>query len=348
MRAFIALALIAAVAFADGSLDFSFVSGKNLTDAEGNFKFRYTDTYALTGVPAMGWISASIDADHADEKTKAKADVIFGCGSLPTRLIPPVALAAYASGKAAVELKLSQIASGLVTGSLDAKLQAGAVAISVPYIQEVNENGEVVDGYPVAYPCTTNKKTEGDVTYITCSGTHAMGPELTVTYVTSKTSGILKYGQTPVSPRSFEMIVEGKNFQLKSDKNHLRAKVALITASGKGNVKGEAQVRKVDGTEVYAAASSYVVIDGERVKVDVSVKSETYDKPTSEFSGKLLEAAFGGDFDARIASVDFPAGKTNFVYDPAVGAGSNVYKAGASTAVMSFFVVLVCALLALF
>ena len=349
MRAFIALALIAAVAFADASLDISFVSGKNLTNAEGDFKFRYTDTYALTGVPAMGWVSASIDADHADEKTKASADVIVGFGSLPTRLIPPVAFAAYASGKAAVELKLRDIAADLVNSKLDANLKGGAVAISVPLIEEVNKNGDVVDAYAVMYGCTTQKKLDGDVTYITCSGDHRKGPELTVTYVTSKRSGILKYGQTPVSPRSFEMIVEGKNFRLKSEDNHLRAKVALITASGEGKVKGEAQVRKVGGTEVYAAASSYVVIDGERVKVDVSVKSGEYEKPSAlDFSGKLLEAAFGGNFDARIASVDFPAGKTNFVYDPALGAGSNIYKAGASTAVMSFFVVLVCALLALF
>ena len=350
MRTFIALALLAAVAFADASLDFSFVAGKNLTNAEGDFKFRYTDTYAFTGFPAMGWVSASVDANAADEKAKASADVIFGVGSLPTRLIPPVALAAYASGEAALKLKLAEVATGLATGRLDAKLKAGAVAISVPYIQEVDKDGVVVNGYPVAYSCTTNKKTEGDVTYITCSGTHAMGPEFTVTYVTSKTSGIVGYGQTPVSPRSFEMIVEGKGFQLQSNENHLRAKVALITASGEGNVKGEAQVRKVEGTEVYAAASSYVVIDGERVKVNVEVKSEQYESPRSEvdLSAKLLEAAFGGNFDARIASVDFPAGKTNFVYDPAVGAGSNIYKAGASTAVMSFLVVLVCALLALF
>ena len=348
MRTIIALALLAAVAFADASLDFSFVAGKNLTNAEGDFKFRYTDTYAIDGVPAMAWISASVDASHADEKTKASADVILGVGSLPTRVTPPIGIAAYATGKAAVELKLSEIAAGLVLGNLNAKLKAGAVAISVPLIQEINKTGDVVNEYAVVYSCSTNKKTEGEVTYITCSGFHEKGPEFTVTYVTSKKSGILKYGETPVSPRSFEMIVEGKNFTLADQENHLRAKVALITASGEGNVKGEAQVRKVEGTEVYAAASSYVVVDGERVKVEVNVKSEGYERPRADFSAKLLEAAFGVNFDAQIASVDFPAGKTNFVYDPAVGAGSNVYKAGASTAVMSFLVVLVCALLALF
>ena len=347
MRAFIALALLAAVAFADGSLEMSFVAGKNLTNVEGDFKFRYSKTVALPGVPVMGWVSTSVDADVADEKAKAKADVILGVGVLS----PPAAMAAYASGNGAIELDLGNIASGIVAGSLDAKFQASAVAVSVPFIEEVDKDGNVVKSYAVVFSCIPgSKKEEGEVTYVSCSGKQLgslSGPEFTVTYVTSKVGGILKYGQTPVSPRSFEMIVEGKNFKLQSEENHLRAKVALITASGKGNVKGAAQVRKVDGTEVYAAASSYVVVDGERVKVDVSVKSETFNPP-AEISGKLLEAAFGGEFDARIASVDFPAGKTNFIYDPAVGAGSNVYKAGASTAVMSFFVVLVCALLALF
>ena len=343
MRTFIALALLAAVAFADASMNMSFVVGKNLTNAEGDFKFRFSKTLPLLNV--MGWVSTSVDASVADEKAKADADVILGAGLLS----PPIAMAAYAKGKAAVELDISNIVNGIVGGTLGANFQAGAVAVAVPLIQEINKSGEVVKFYIVDPGCKKGKeKTEGDVTYFSCTGTVDNGPEFTVTYVTSKVAGIVNYGETPVSPRSFEMIVEGKNFVLADQENHLRAKVALITASGSGDVKGEAKVRKVGNTEVYAAASSYVVVDGERVKVDVSVKSERYDEPTEVTASAILRAAFGGSVDAQIASVDFPAGKTSFIYDPAVGAGTNIYKAGASTAVMSFLVVLVCALLALF
>lgn len=345
MRAFIALALLAAVAFADASLDVKFVTGKNLTNAEGDFKFRYTDTYALTGVPVMAWVSASVDASVADEKAKASADVILGAGILN----PPVAFAAYASGKAALNLNLVDVAKGIIKGDLAANFQAGAVAVAVPLVEEVDKDDNIVNAYTVTFGCIPgSKKDEGEVTYFTCSGPHLRGPKFTVTYVTSKVGGIIEYGQTPVSPRSFEMIVEGSNFKLQSNDNHLRVKVALITASGAGDVKGEAQVRKVGGTEVYAAASSYAVIDGERIKVDVKVKSEGFDRPDDVTAKALLSAAFKGEIDARIASVDFPAGKTNFIYDPAVGAGTNIYKAGASTAIASLFVMLVCALLALF
>ena len=348
MRTFIALALLAAVAFAGASMDMTFVAGKNLSNVEGDFKFRYSNTFAFPLFPVMTWVSASVNASVADEKAKANADVILGIGALS----PPVAMAAYASGKAAFEFDPMEVAKGIADGNLGATFQGGAVAVAVPLIQEISKTGDVVKNYTVMFTCVPGmKKEEGEVTYFSCSGNQlgkTTGPEFTVTYVTSKVGGILKYGETPVSPRSFEMIVEGKNFELADQENHLRAKVALITASGQGEVNGEAHVRKVGNTEVYAAASSYVVVDGDRVKVDVSVKSEGYDEPTEGKASAILNAAFGGNFDAQIASVDFPAGKTNFIYDPAVGAGTNIYKAGASTAVMSFLVVLVCALLALF
>jgi len=171
--------------------------------------------------------------------------------------------------------------------------------------------------------------------------------DVTITYVTSTKAGIMKYGYTPVSPRSLEMIIEVADFDLSSKKNHIRLSLGLLTASGAGSVEGNANIVHREGEDdLYAAASAYAVIDGKRKSVDVTVKSGADGLDST--SKLILNAALGGNIDAQIAYVDFPAGEDSFVYDPACGAGKDVYKAGASSVALSVLVALVCALLYLF
>jgi len=305
----------------------------------------------------MTWTSVSVDASTASAAAKASADVMFGLGVLPGVVNFPFAILAYANGTAAVDANIESFAKSLISlnPTLDATFKGGVIGVAALGLQEMDADNKAVGSVitfntPVTSLCT-KKDLSGDqdnLKGITCTYSPAgTAAEVTVTYVTSKRAGIMKYGYTPVSPRSLEMIIEVSGFKLSNDKNHARLVLGLLTASGAGQVDGSANVVHREGQEdLYIAASTRAVIGGDNTEVNVNIKSGANSLDT--ISEAILKIALGGSIDAQIANVDFPAGEESFVYDPALGAGKDVYEAGASTVALSVFAALLCALLYLF
>lgn len=359
MRTLFVLAAVAALAFAaSGDVALGFVADANLTDASGNFKFRYTGDVHLDVpgvVDLLLWSSVSVDAATADAKAKASADVMLGAGALPTIATPAFAILASASGEAAISVDPVTFARNLfsASASLDANFKGGVIGMAALSMQEVDADNKPVGKLiplvaSLLNPCIDQEINgdNGNLTGLYCTF-KAGDAEVTTTFVTSKKAGILEYGHTPVSPRSYELIVEVKDFKLDNTKNHVRMDIGLLTASGAADVKGSASVVHREGhDDIYAVASNYAVVDKERVSVDVKVQSGSADM--GDLAEGILKVALGGNVDAQIAQVHFPAGATNFIYDPAVGAGSNVYEAGAASLALSVFVALLCVFAYLF
>jgi hypothetical protein len=334
-----------------------------LTNADADFKFRYSTT--LT--PDFGfakfllWSSGSVDAHAANSTAKSSADIMLGIGVQPTAVTLPFTILAYGSGEAALNVDVTSFAKNLIPqagkGSLDGNFQGGVIAMAALGMQEYTPDNKPVGDYipfvlnPLKAICEGEDLNgdDGNITGSVCSWKPNLlkSMKITSTYVTSKKAGILKYANTPVSPRSYEMIIEVENFDLSDDKNHVRMDVGLLTASAAGKLEGNANVVHREGKEdLYVAVSGHAVVEGENADVDVSIKSGA--TGLSGFAEAALSVALGGNIDAQIAHVDFPAGAKNFVYDPAVGAGRDVYEAGASSVALSLLVALVCALLYLF
>ena len=327
----------------------NFIEGRNLTNAKNDFKYRYTSKDRDSNSPLVGWASASVDRTTATGKELSEADMIMAFGVLPVN-VPPFALVVYGTGKDAVEQSLPTVMAGLAAGKLGAQFKESAVGVSVQRIEEIDARGNTVKMHSLKYRSTTGGEgSNGKASYVLHEGPLTSGPTVAVSFITTVESGIITYGEAPVSPRSFEMVVEGKNFVLQAPENHLRAELVFFVGSGKDDVLDDAQVLRVNGTDVYAAVASHVLVDGKRVDAPVSSRSSCpYNMPPDDLFVKILGAAFDHAPSTRCVSVDFPVGATNFIYDPAVGAGTIVYKAAASTAVLSLLVVLVSALLALF
>jgi len=364
MRAFVVLAVLAAAVLASSEIDFSFKSGENLTDAEANFQYRYQKAFVLhNGLSVLPlplptdvflWTSVSVDAKAADSKALAKADALGGVAIPPNRGFFPVGVVGFGTGKAAAQVKFSDnilsTAKFLAEGDFKGDFNAGVVAMAAFTIAEFTSKGEYVEGTAVALSdnsCDPESIESDGISGMTCTMTpKGTDAKVTVTYVTSEKAGILKYGNTPVSPRSMEMIIKVDGFKLTSKKNHIRMLLGFLSASGSAEVDGNAKVIKnKDADDVYVAASEYAVIDDKRVEVDVSIKSGHEDLGSVE---AILEATLGGSLDTQLVNVDFPAGEESFIYDPAAGSGSNVYLAGANTAALSLLAALVCALLFFF
>ena len=369
MRALFVLAAVLALAFAK-SVELSFDAKANLTDAEAKFAFRYLDTDVKTlldNLRVIGFKSVSVKAD-ADDSLKAQADAMVGIGGLPSLVNFPFAVFAYGTGKAAVDFKWKEM--DFLHPDFSLSLKGGLVAMVALGMQEVDEDNEEVGTFipftspvyiPVISPgCNPEELSDEDgiISGLSCrfKPSEGDGVGVTVTFVTSKIAGVMEYGQTPVSPRSFDMIIEVDDFEYidkkHKKKDHVRMKFAMFTLSGEGEVTEDAFLSHGDKEDLYVALCHHALVDGERVEVGLSIKSDAVTGLDSDsVIMKLLKDAFegfGGTWDARIAYVDFPTGETDFVYDPAMGAGEVIYKAGASTVALSFLVALICAFVYLF
>jgi len=377
MRSVLVFAAIACLAFADVSLNFQ--ADANLSNADADFSFRYTfaDTFGIPNLAQfLVWTSASVDASGANASAKANADGMVGFGGLPfggggSKLLssPPISLFAYGSGAAAVDVQILDLASKLFSShqSIDAEFAASVVAMAALYMQEVDSNNKAVGDKIYLRPkgLFDSKKISGDgdsLTGLTCtfkavkynalSVAEETSAEVTLTYITSKKPGILAYGNTPVSPRTFETVIEVKNFPLSDAKNHVRMNLGFLAVTAGLDVSGKAtEVIHHEGhDDVYVAASTKAIVGGDKVDVSVEIAADG-DADVGEIIEASLKAALGASFDTHIAHVDFPAGAKDFVYDPALGAGVNIYQAAgdsAATAALSLLVLLISVLVYLF
>jgi len=341
MRSLVAIVLsvVAVVACAQFDFNLDFLSGLNLTRAKEDFSYRYLKTQPLV-IPSvgslLGWVSASVDSSSASTEAKAKANAMVGLGVLPGFANPPFALLAYGKGSAAVDVNIMSFLTMLFAqGKLDANFEVGAVALAPLSIQEYDNSGAAVgekimlSTKSLINPCQATELhgDDGNVTGLTCSFSPAdSSAVVTVTYLASLKAGVLGYGKTPVSPNSLEMIVRVGGFPLSQSSNHIRMEVGLFSASGAGNIEGNADVVRLPFAEdLYSAVADRAIVDDRTVEVVVNIKAGSAELGIT--ADAVLKATLGDNFDVNVATIDFPAGARNIVYDPVVGYGKNVYDA---------------------
>jgi len=359
-------ALVAAVAFADNELDLEFVAGANLTDASTNFKFRWQFSKVSDVIPpitipiqlpskAFFWSSGSVDAKTADSSALASGDAILSAAFPPSSVFFPFAVLASGKGQAALQFKIDNFVSSWA--SLSGSFNAGLMSMVALSMDEFDADGKYVDGSHVSFRSDSDVEEikSGDISGMTCTeninNAGKTNPvKAKITYLTTQKAGILKYGDTPVSPRSIDMIIQVENFKLSDKKNHIRLNLGIVDAAGSGKISGNAEIVKKNGIETYVAVNTHAVVDDKTTEVEVSVKNGNLGEDSLSLAAfnAVMQLTMSGQADTRVVTVDFPAGVQSFVYDPAAGTGFNVYKSGASTAAISLFVLLVCSLLFLF
>jgi len=289
------------------------------------------------------WKSSSVDPASTNQTERDYADVLVGMGVNYGALV----LLAYGRGSDALAVDIEEFQNNLfVDQRMIAAFAGNVIGMIGITLEEINGKGKTV-GTPISlsFDCNAANYTSknGRVAGMTCTRHEIIPAEFTVkiAFVASDEAGILQYGYTPVSPRSYNMIVEVPDYKFASVSNHLRLKFGFLFPSKSGDIKGDTVVvQREDQEDLYGVISHYAVINGERVKVDaVLEKGDGIGIPGLVARG--VQTAFGsGGFSYRIAQVDFPKGKNNFIYDPAIGVGANVYHASASTAALSILAAL--------
>lgn len=344
MRTLAVLALAAAVAVAQ-NIEYKFVG--NLSNAEADFKFRFSQAGSTNNVVA--WISASADASASDKGAEAKANGIIGGATVAELTFNyPIVVAAYAKGK--VSMKLEDMKSNLLNAVASGGYSKGLVGLVILSVDEVDDNGNEIKSYSMGEQGwgkledeSPAEDEEGRKLYVYTTESD----NFTLTFTTANVAGILSHANAPVAPASLEVILENKGLKLIDENNHFRVKVLLFTYGDSQEYSGKALVGKADDEQVYAAVSGKVNIDGNEVEAAVSLKGTEGEASVNVLVNFLKPFFEIGDY-VRIANVDFPKGQSKFIYDPSVGAGRVVYDGSATTAVLSLVALLLSAVAALF
>jgi len=365
MRTFCIVCAVIAVAFAaasDISLKYDSDMG-NLTSPSKNFAFRFCTPsiidISFINTKAFGWTSASVNGSTAKPEKVAEGNGIVGVGVLPSHVSGPFALLAYANGTSAVNVNGEDLLKKLLSFDpvLDETFRGGVVAMAPLTLEEYNITTKESMINPISFVAPTHQtckpvQLSGEKDYLqalACTYKPAEAynsAEVTITYVSSKKAGIMEYGKTPVSARSLNMIIEVKGFKFTYENTSIRMRVGLFTSLGKSLIDN-CTVRQGNATDsLYAAVSNFAVINGSRVEVNVSVHAGGLRNGEIEgLAPFVINYALGGAVTARIDSsvavIDFPINVTDFVYDPALGVGTDVYRAGANTAVLSLLFALI-------
>ena len=357
MRSFVVFAVLAAACvFADSEWDFdgNFTS-KNLDQ----FKFRVSTVkgvsktaMSIVTISGATWVSAAGEGSLLNHSAGVTADLIAGFhvpGFTAPFLgsCPPMTFGTYISGKSTIdpEYFVNAIVDGLSGEGSD-----GVIGFAVTGVLEVDSEGKIVDGISFAQQWSESAEIEGTPEGVHVNKSSIPGltkAKITEYVVLSESAGYLKFGKTPVSPNSLENIIEINDYQYQDPKNHLELVFVSVAITGEGKGEAEAQItfnKIAEDFSTYVALKAEVTADGKSVAAKATIVKEDELQDAYKFVGMVKDAisgAFSGrgsaSFDYR--RIPFPAGAKSIIFDPAIGAGKNVYSS-ASTVVLSVLAVL--------
>jgi len=356
MRSFVVFALVAVACALAADSEFTFngnFTSKNLEE----FKFRVSGA-ALVASPipqlplsGLGWTSVAAQGSVLNHSAGVSADVIAALhipgGDLVLLKYPPMTFGTYVSGKASFDPTYFFRA---IMGQATAEASLGLIGFMIPGVMEVDPEGKVVGGISFAQPWSALTKVTGtDEGLEVYRSAMVDTNKATITeYVAlSEIAGYLKFGKTPVSPNSLEVILEINNYTYTNTKNHLELVFAsaVVTAQGKGKVEASISVNEItEDFSTYVAVNTKATVDGKSASVEASIATEADLQDAYKIAEGIrdkIAAAFSirGSVDIGYSKIRFPAGAKNIIFDPAIGAGKNVYNS-ASTVVLSVLAVL--------
>jgi len=264
--------------------------------------------------------------------------------------IPIITLGTYVSGKANFD---SQFFYNAIAGHASAEASVGIIGFAMPGIIEVTPDNKFVNGINFGTEWTSLSKVENTpkgLTIFESSIKNCEDAEVNEYVIASEVAGRLKFGKTPVSPNTLEVILEVKDYKYADPKNHLELifASAVVTADGKGEVDGDIvynNITKDFATYVALRSEASVGKNGASAKVEVKAVTENDLNEKYRINDMIkgaVEAAFKvrGKVQFDYRRISFPAGASRIVYDPAIGAGKNIYKSSAASLVLSVFAVL--------
>lgn len=304
------------------SADFiNFKGNVSLTGDKDSWNFRQTSMSAWDYDPLDGDGAKFSSISIGRTEHSIEGDTVWGEAAVQTTY-PPIAWLAYASW-------------GLYNDSNDWNVggASGYVASAYVALEETAPNGTVVRTQSLKEGFlssglqwdTTNKGVNNELKYITLTGGIQNQPwSVALTFIVSDVVGVIDKADAVVTPKSLESIVEIKDWNYKDSANTLTLVVAAAT--GEVSVKGSALVSggDADDDQVYFALAKKAVVGGKKEDVHISHYADadfdaTFANPNFKFQ---IQGVYGSKSSCKLVRVTFPAGASDILYDPTIGAGA--------------------------
>lgn len=232
-------------------------------------------------------------------------------------------------------------------------------------LSEVDQNGAEVATYSLGDDTSVNWAVSynfsGDLKYFTLEATMNLANGASsdpfyveITFFLSQVRGMIDLANTTITPRMLESTVRISNYTYANANNNLRLKV--LAAHGDLKAVGTKYVQAGSGLEeIYIRLSGecQVVSDrhalfGETHDVTISgwTKATNLKRVINKTHAKqYLDIKYSSNWDIHMATVDFPAGVSNVIYDPTLGAGTTKAATGASSLLLPSLFLIFSALL---
>jgi len=151
-------------------------------------------------------------------------------------------------------------------------------------------------------------------------------------YIVTTVGGVLNVlDGVLVTPRAVESVISISGWPYEDPENHLSLRTAVGSVQGSWSSSGLLVAGGGDGA-VYFRFSGKAQIDGSLKTVTVGAAvlgdSTTFGNP---YVTAQLQGRYSGNAAVHTVDVDFPAGASIIIYDPAMGSGSSPYPADDSS-----------------
>jgi hypothetical protein len=230
----------------------------------------------------------------------------------------------------------------------NASAAAGFIGKTFISLDEVDGQGNIQNTIPLKgllWSTVDQSVGQGGLRYLTIQTTQGQ-LAVNISFVYSNVVGVLNViGTAVVTPKTFESIISIQNFPYKSTANSVRLNLGVGTAAATASVQGSV-THLVSGsgqTGTFLTLDHVASING--AATPVSISAFTNGGGQLDFGNDVLKAQivakYGAAASFQFVSVTFPAGATNIVYDPSIGAGASPPTSSGMKNVASFFALMI-------
>eukprot|EP00727_Mastigamoeba_balamuthi_P003158 m51a1_g1284 hypothetical protein (384) ;mRNA; f:145992-147428 len=332
MKAFLALLLLAAAVHA---ASVKYVGNVSASSWHKDLDFRAVNKLMYDNGHTHIALFYSVDAEAAHSKridVAGGSSAIFALGGVTDYY----SKAAYPSGWYGfwnVSFDVNVRLNPFSIDNIDVSGTAGFMGTAFVDLIEYDSNGKEVKTTSLSSLSWSKSNTgglrPGDLHFIELTGTKG-DLKVTVLFAQASKAGVIEYANTVVAPKVLESVVEIDNYPYQSSSNRLGLKV--LGASGAIDADVHALVAQ-GHTRTFVDLKTSARINGANTDapVDVSAWAEVtatnsaIQIPGTNFEALIKKATGQAGFAAKIATVKFPAGAKNIIYDPSLGSGTRLF-----------------------
>jgi len=307
---------------------------RRLQPNAGEFHYRSTGVFLTNyslGTLDLGVIggfySAKVDASSTPNSVSASGDLICGLIKFLPFSIPGTFMAYVKASASATALNTS---AGAVV-NYDYSAAGGFILTGYVRLEESDPTGKVVRTIKLKeLVWKPQSGSNNGLHYLQLTGSNGFvlsaQESISFTFLVSEKLGVVDFGavETYVTPKTLESVIEISNYVYQDKLNKLTLVTGVLTGGASKKYDVIATLSSGDGdSKVYATFSKDVDLSGRPGKVVVTASAGATFAAFSDDAAieAVAKAVYKAGIEAKMVTIQFPAGEPNIVYDPTIGAG---------------------------